>query len=92
MRLLAALIVAMGTVAALANTSISNPSPVIGVLAEPSTSLGHNVGGTSFIAASYVKWLEAAGARVVPLPFDLPELELQKRLEGLNGVLFPGGG
>eukprot|EP00658_Telonema_sp_P-2_P052437 TRINITY_DN4064_c0_g1_i3.p1 TRINITY_DN4064_c0_g1~~TRINITY_DN4064_c0_g1_i3.p1 ORF type:complete len:332 (+),score=59.47 TRINITY_DN4064_c0_g1_i3:20-1015(+) len=41
---------------------------------------------------SYVKWVESAGAMVVPLPFDLPEEKLAELLGQLNGLLFPGGG
>lgn len=39
----------------------------------------------------YVQWLESAGARAVPIPFDIPRAELDHLLESLNGVLFTGG-
>ena len=39
----------------------------------------------------YVQWLEAAGARVVPIPFDVSEAELEHLLGSLNGILFTGG-
>jgi len=69
--------------------------PVIGIAAEPTA--GNDKPalkklGTSLLAASYVKWIEAAGARVVPLQFDLSEDQLLDRYKQINGVLFPGGG
>jgi gamma-glutamyl hydrolase len=44
-----------------------------------------------FSQASYVKWLEMAGARVVPLPFDRPD-DVSAVLPFINGALFTGGG
>lgn len=41
--------------------------------------------------ADYVKWIEAAGARVVPLYYDAPETEIDAVLQQVNGVIFPGG-
>jgi len=40
----------------------------------------------------YVKWLEAAGARVVPIRYDLSTEELVALAKSVNGVLFTGGG
>lgn len=45
----------------------------------------------SYIMKSYVTWLQAAGARVVPLVRDEPQQETLRKLAGVNGVLFPGG-
>ncbi len=45
-----------------------------------------------YFPASYVKFVEAAGARVAPLKYDMPVAELQTMMRGLNGVLFTGGG
>jgi gamma-glutamyl hydrolase len=39
----------------------------------------------------YVKWIEAAGGRVVPLRYDAPLPELDRLFNSLNGVLFTGG-
>ena len=39
----------------------------------------------------YVQWLESAGARVVPIPYDVSETELDHLLQSVNGVLFTGG-
>jgi gamma-glutamyl hydrolase len=41
--------------------------------------------------AAYVKFMEAAGARVVPLILGEPEQVTYEKLSKLNGVLFPGG-
>jgi len=51
---------------------------------------------TSYIAASYVKWLEAAGAQVVPIIISIDDNEdlteyFQEVFAGINGLLIPGG-
>lgn len=61
-------------------------SPVFGILAQPPPH-----GNTTFIVSSYVKWLEGAGARVVPIRPDAPSCELDFLMSRLNGMLFPGG-
>jgi gamma-glutamyl hydrolase len=48
--------------------------------------------GQSYIAASYIKFLESSGARVVPIMNDLNEDETEKLFYSINGALFPGGG
>ena len=42
--------------------------------------------------AAYVKSLEAAGARVIPILYNEPMASLLNKLERVNGILFPGGG
>ncbi|KAF0974257.1 hypothetical protein FDP41_006867 [Naegleria fowleri] len=68
-----------------------NDRPIIGIMAQPTGSALSRFGKT-YIAASYVKWIESGGARVVPIPYNLPESELRRLFESLNGVVFPGGG
>ncbi|XP_062335527.1 gamma-glutamyl hydrolase [Osmerus eperlanus] len=67
-----------------------NDAPIIGVLAqevfEPQPHM------TSYIAASYVKFLESAGARVVPVMVNQTLEEYKSLFNSLNGVLYPGGG
>ena len=46
---------------------------------------------TSYIAASYVKYLQASGARVVPLIMTDSPLEISAQILKLDGVVFPGG-
>ena len=65
-----------------------NNRPIIAILAQddaPGSS-------RSYIAASYVKFIEASGARVVPIPAHLPQEEVEIIFDSVNGVLFPGGG
>ena len=45
-----------------------------------------------YIAASYVKWIESAGGRVVPIPYNGTNEEMDKIFEHINGLLLPGGG
>ncbi|TVU20581.1 hypothetical protein EJB05_36795, partial [Eragrostis curvula] len=68
--------------------------PVIGIVSHPGDGAGgriSNGSATSYIAASYVKFVEAAGARVVPLIYNEPEERILEKLKLLNGVLFTGG-
>ncbi|CAI5472388.1 unnamed protein product, partial [Closterium sp. Yama58-4] len=46
----------------------------------------------SYIAASYAKWVESAGARPVPLLYDEPVEILRQKFDMINGLLIPGGG
>ncbi|XP_072267229.1 gamma-glutamyl hydrolase isoform X2 [Pyxicephalus adspersus] len=48
--------------------------------------------GRSYIAASYVKTLESAGARVIPIRINLSNEEYVKIFSVINGILLPGGG
>ena len=62
--------------------------PLIGIISQPGDpATGHD----SYIAASYVKFVEAAGARVVPFFHDAPVEETDARFAAVNGVLIPGG-
>ena len=64
-----------------------NNRPIIAVLAQryPDTS------NQSYIAASYVKYLESGGARVVPVPHHFNSSQIQQLFNHINGVLLPGG-
>lgn len=44
-----------------------------------------------YIAASYVKFLEMAGARVVPIPSNFTRQQLQNVVKRVSGLLLPGG-
>ncbi|KAK6946598.1 Peptidase C26, partial [Dillenia turbinata] len=71
-----------------------NYRPVIGILSHPGDGASgrlNNATNTSYIAASYVKFVESAGARVVPLIYNEPQEILFEKLELVNGVLFTGG-
>ena len=44
------------------------------------------------IEASYVKWVESAGARAVPVPYDASDATVEAIFHSANGLLLPGGG
>ncbi|XP_070580586.1 gamma-glutamyl hydrolase-like [Ptychodera flava] len=67
-----------------------NNRPIIGVLAQTTYDEMAEY-GPSYIAASYVKFLESAGARVVPIAVNQTQDYYVKLFSSLNGVLFPGG-
>ncbi|KAI5645421.1 peptidase c26 domain-containing protein [Phthorimaea operculella] len=72
-----------------------NNRPIIGVLAQEQSQYLHTKfpeeNYTSYIAASYVKDVEASGARVVPIMIGKDRSYYEDLLSKLNGVLFPGG-
>ncbi|RYY33301.1 hypothetical protein EON62_04365 [archaeon] len=64
---------------------------MIGILTNPNYITGYTQ-YSSYFPASYVKWLEMAGARVVPIPFDADATTVTTLLKQLNGAFFTGGG
>ncbi|TQD80270.1 hypothetical protein C1H46_034168 [Malus baccata] len=71
-----------------------NYRPVIGILSHPGDGASgrlSNASTASYIAASYVKFVESAGARVIPLIYNEPPDILFQKLDLVNGVLFTGG-
>ncbi|OMJ89508.1 hypothetical protein SteCoe_8304 [Stentor coeruleus] len=69
-----------------------NNAPVIGILTLPNVPYENfTINGTSYIASSYVKYLEMAGARVVPIRIDHSYAEFDYLFPRLNGILFTGG-
>merc|ERR1712232_842206 len=72
--------------------SYTNNRPIIGVLDQPNDDPYLAPYGQTYIPASYVKWLESAGAQVVPVPYNADQTVLQKLFNSLNGILFTGGG
>ncbi|XP_075952260.1 gamma-glutamyl hydrolase [Anarhichas minor] len=68
-----------------------NHRPVIGVLAQENIPGDQFARGSSYIAASYVKYLEGAGARVVPIRINRTEEEYANTFSSINGLLLPGG-
>jgi len=74
-----------------------NDRPIIGVLSQEMSRsliplLPDDGNYTSYIAASYVKYVEAAGARVAPVIIGREREYYQQLFENLNGLLIPGGG
>ncbi|KAK9403267.1 gamma-glutamyl hydrolase [Crotalus adamanteus] len=68
-----------------------NERPIIGILAQE-TFKNFQKFGSSYIAASYVKFIESAGARVVPVRLNRSNEEYDEIFHSINGILFPGGG
>ncbi|XP_073792737.1 zgc:171566 isoform X1 [Danio rerio] len=68
-----------------------NYRPIIGILAQENLEEDPHAQGTSYIAASYVKHLESAGARVVPIRINRTEEEYETLFNAINGLLLPGG-
>ena len=46
----------------------------------------------TYIAASYIKFIEMSGAQVVPIFAYGSQSVIAQQLTKINGVLFPGGG
>ena len=70
--------------------------PTIGILTMANEDKGlfegiPNTANTTYVAASYVKLIEAGGARAVPLIADMQEEELEKIIKSINGVILSGG-
>ncbi|XP_060926002.1 gamma-glutamyl hydrolase-like [Limanda limanda] len=68
-----------------------NSRPIIGVLAQESRKDNQPTDRFSYLPACYVKYLEAAGARVVPVRLNLSEEEYTKIFNSINGLVLPGG-
>lgn len=78
-----------GEVMATVQKNMLNERPIIGILSQPGDPAPD---GMSYIAASYIKWVEAAGARVIPILYDMSDDEIRERFDVINGILLPGGG
>jgi len=74
-------------------TNALNERPIIGILSqEVPRSLRKAFGNySSYVAASYVKYWESAGARVVPIRINQPREYYSQLFNHLNGLVFPGG-
>eukprot|EP00092_Neocalanus_flemingeri_P070405 GFUD01086412.1.p1 GENE.GFUD01086412.1~~GFUD01086412.1.p1 ORF type:complete len:156 (-),score=36.09 GFUD01086412.1:230-697(-) len=67
-----------------------NDRPIIGVLtqqldSEPSSHHPPGYNYTSLLAASYLQWVQASGARVVPLSADVSDLPVSATVCGQGG-------
>ncbi|XP_051932320.1 zgc:171566 [Hippocampus zosterae] len=87
---IAALLVAAALLCAAAN-ALPNQRPIIGVLTQEIQPDDPFATGSSYIAACYVKYLESAGARVVPIRINRTEEEYVRIFSTINGLLLPGG-
>ena len=65
-----------------------NDKPLIGILSQP---LFHEQPGVSYLAASYVQFVESAGARAVPIVYTDSDDVNDRKFEAINGLILPGG-
>ena len=67
-----------------------NVRPVIGCMAQPADA---DLGGPNrqYLVSSYVRWLESAGAQVVPVLYNQSQADLSLLFGQLSGLLLPGG-
>ncbi|XP_076288799.1 gamma-glutamyl hydrolase-like isoform X2 [Lasioglossum baleicum] len=70
-----------------------NKFPIIGILSQEVSEYmqSHYKESHSYIAASYVKFIEGAGARVVPIWIGKPRSYYETIMAKINGILLPGG-
>eukprot|EP01100_Stratorugosa_tubuloviscum_P008869 TRINITY_DN3707_c1_g2_i1.p1 TRINITY_DN3707_c1_g2~~TRINITY_DN3707_c1_g2_i1.p1 ORF type:complete len:317 (-),score=121.35 TRINITY_DN3707_c1_g2_i1:75-1025(-) len=69
----------------------ANDRPIVGIYTQPTHgSLAKY--GNSYIAASYVKFLESSGVRVIPIFHNSTSSELKDLFNSINAILLPGGG
>ena len=72
-----------------------NKQPVIGILTQTlETEMQADERFSDYkyyIMSSYVKYIEASGARVVPIIYDETKESIDDKLSKLDGILFPGG-
>ncbi|XP_050352085.1 gamma-glutamyl hydrolase A-like isoform X2 [Nymphalis io] len=76
-------------------SNVLNDRPIIGVLSQEQSIYLHSKypeeNYTSYIAASYVKDIESAGARVVPILIGKDRRYYEELINKINGVFLPGG-
>lgn len=84
----------MATASAQSKDTNKNEFPIIGILSQEAPKWVHsyNEVSHSYIAASYVKFIEGAGARVVPIWIGQTRTYYKTIMSQINGVLLPGGG
>ncbi|XP_041945483.1 zgc:171566 [Alosa sapidissima] len=70
---------------------VQNYRPIIGILAQENLEEDLYAQGSSYIAASYVKYIEGAGGRVIPIRINQTSEEYVKIFNSINGLLLPGG-
>jgi gamma-glutamyl hydrolase len=72
-----------------------NLQPVVGIVAqtlEPEMQADPRFANyTYYVMSSFVKFLEGAGARIVPLVPTMTPSEIDNALQKINGVFLPGG-
>ncbi|KAM9361114.1 gamma-glutamyl hydrolase [Symphorus nematophorus] len=73
------------------NQEAVNNRPVIGVLTQIVVDEDLKPFGRTYIPASYVKYIESAGSRVMPIRLTLTTAEYENIFRQINGLLLIGG-
>lgn len=68
-----------------------NDRPIIGILTQEVDSEVMRKFGNTYIPSSYVKYIESAGARVVPIRLNQSFAEHEKLFKSINGLFLIGG-
>ncbi len=71
------------------NSTINN-RPIVGILTQPSEYKEYPGSNYSYIPTAYIEFVEASGARVLPIKYNLPNETLHEIFNGINGLLIPG--
>lgn len=72
--------------------TIENNKPIIGVLTQEYLGEYNSLKGKcSFIASTYIKFIESAGGRVVPIHVNRSLDYYKYMISRVNGILLPGG-
>lgn len=88
------LLIALTIISGLVPGFEANDRPIIGVLVQEISQVFDMMYPgqyDTYIAASYVKWVESGGARVVPIWTGRSKDYYKKLMMKINGVLLPGG-
>ncbi|XP_028516312.1 gamma-glutamyl hydrolase [Exaiptasia diaphana] len=70
---------------------VKTARPVIGILTQEVSGNREIFGYGQYVASSYVKLIEEAGARVAPILMDQTPDDIEKLFYSINGLLLPGG-
>ncbi|CAJ1069066.1 gamma-glutamyl hydrolase-like [Xyrichtys novacula] len=71
--------------------AVNNNRPVIGILTQLVSDEVMKPFGRTYIPASYVKYIESGGSRVVPIRLTLTTAEYENIFRKINGLIFIGG-
>lgn len=68
--------------------------PVIGMFTEPLTdcpTVPKGVNASYCVGSVYAEWMQSAGIRVVPFPYDIQGQARMDLIQSVNGIFFQGG-
>lgn len=83
------LIFLLSVLVLVASDELPPQTPIIGIFTQ--TNEDTTFAKSSYIAASYVKFVEMSGAQVVPIMAFADTTDVLNLVKKVNGVLFPGG-